>query len=89
MKVVFLQDVPKVAEAGEIKDVANGYARNFLIPKKLALLASSSAASTIEAQLKAKELSRNQNLAILIIFDIFADCLIFPTNFGRILSCLG
>jgi large subunit ribosomal protein L9 len=39
MKVVFLQDVPNVAKAGEIKEVANGYARNFLIPKKLALLA--------------------------------------------------
>ena len=39
MKVVFLQDVPNVAKAGEIKEVANGYARNFLIPKKLALVA--------------------------------------------------
>ena len=39
MRVVFLQDVPNVAKAGEIKEVANGYARNFLIPKKLALLA--------------------------------------------------
>jgi len=39
MRVVFLQDVPNVAKAGEIKEVANGYGRNFLIPKKLALLA--------------------------------------------------
>jgi len=39
MRVVFLQDVPRVAKAGEIKEVADGYARNFLIPKKLALLA--------------------------------------------------
>ena len=39
MRVVFLQDVPNVAKAGEIKEVANGYARNFLIPRKLALLA--------------------------------------------------
>ncbi len=52
MKVVFLQDVPNVASAGEIKEVADGYGRNFLIPKKLALLASSSAASTVEAQRK-------------------------------------
>jgi large subunit ribosomal protein L9 len=39
MRVVFLQDVPRVAKAGEVKEVANGYARNFLIPRKLALLA--------------------------------------------------
>ena len=39
MKVVFLQDVPNVASAGEVKKVANGYARNFLFPKKLAALA--------------------------------------------------
>ena len=39
MKVVFLQDVPSVASAGTIKEVANGYARNFLFPKKLAALA--------------------------------------------------
>jgi len=50
MKVIFLQDVPNVAQAGEIKEVANGYGRNFLIPKKLALLASSSASSVIKAQ---------------------------------------
>jgi len=39
MKVIFLEDVPRVAKAGEIKEVADGYGRNFLIPKKLALLA--------------------------------------------------
>ncbi|MFC2013391.1 50S ribosomal protein L9 [Chloroflexota bacterium] len=54
MKVLFLQDVPNVARLGDTKEVANGYARNFLIPKKLAILASPSSASTIEAQLKAK-----------------------------------
>jgi len=43
MKVIFVQDVPNVAKAGEIKEVANGYGRNFLIPKKLALLAESPA----------------------------------------------
>ncbi|MBE0481837.1 MAG: 50S ribosomal protein L9 [Dehalococcoidia bacterium] len=39
MKVVFLKDVPDVAGAGEIKNVADGYARNFLFPRKLASIA--------------------------------------------------
>ena len=55
MKVIFLQDVPNVAKAGEIKEVANGYARNLLLPRKLAVLAKSSAASILEAQQKAIE----------------------------------
>lgn len=51
MKVIFLQDVPNVARAGEIKEVANGYARNLLIPQKLALLARSEALNTTMAKL--------------------------------------
>jgi large subunit ribosomal protein L9 len=43
MKVVFVQDVPNVAKAGEVKEVANGYGRNLLIPKRLAILARSQA----------------------------------------------
>ena len=58
MKVVFLQDVPNVARAGELKEVADGYGRNFLLPKKLAVLASSSAASMIEAQRRIKAQSQ-------------------------------
>ncbi|MEX0785781.1 MAG: 50S ribosomal protein L9 [Dehalococcoidia bacterium] len=36
MKVVFLQSVEGTATAGEVKDVKNGFARNFLLPRKLA-----------------------------------------------------
>ena len=52
MKVIFLQDVANLAKAGEIKEVADGYGRNFLIPKKLAILAKSGAASMMAAELK-------------------------------------
>ena len=52
MKVIFLQDVPNVARAGEIKEVAGGYGRNFLLPRKLALLANSPAINTVKTQLK-------------------------------------
>jgi large subunit ribosomal protein L9 len=37
MKVILNQDVTGLGEEGDIKDVANGYARNFLLPKKLAV----------------------------------------------------
>jgi large subunit ribosomal protein L9 len=52
MKVVFLQDVPNVAQAGQVKEVANGYARNYLIPRKLAAMAQPQAVSQIEASTK-------------------------------------
>jgi len=52
MRVVFLQDVPNVAKAGEVKEIADGYGRNFLIPRKLALLADSAAMAMAEKQLK-------------------------------------
>ncbi len=39
MQVIFLQDVPNQARAGEIKRVADGYARNYLLPKGLAEVA--------------------------------------------------
>lgn len=54
MKVIFLQNVPKVAKAGDIKEVADGYGRNFLVPQKLARLADSSALSTRKTLLKAR-----------------------------------
>ena len=60
MKVVFLEDVPKVAKAGEIKEVADGYGRNFLIPQKLAVLASPSALNAAETQTKIRARSQTQ-----------------------------
>ncbi len=52
MKVIFTDDVPNVARVGQTKEVADGYARNYLFPRKLAVLANSQAAAAIDAHLK-------------------------------------
>ncbi len=43
MKVLLLKDVYKLGRAGDVKKVADGYGRNFLLPKNLAVLATSGA----------------------------------------------
>jgi len=52
MKVLFKRDVPDVARAGQVKDVADGYARNFLIPRGFAVAATSTALKQV-AELQA------------------------------------
>ena len=47
MRVVFLEDVPGVAQGGEIKEVKNGFARNYLIPKSLATPATHNAVQRV------------------------------------------
>jgi large subunit ribosomal protein L9 len=54
VKVIFIEDVPRVARVGQTRTVADGYARNYLFPRRLAVLAGSQAATAIEAQLKKK-----------------------------------
>ena len=54
MKVILTKDVAGTGKAGEVKDVADGYARNYLIPRKLAVPASASALKGVE-QRKAAE----------------------------------
>jgi len=50
MKIILLKNVDKVGRVGEIKEVADGYARNFLIPRGLAQVATPGAVAKIEAK---------------------------------------
>jgi large subunit ribosomal protein L9 len=50
MKVVLRDDVKGLGAVGDVKDVADGYARNFLIPRRLAAPATTSALKNVEAQ---------------------------------------
>ena len=54
MKVILKQDVPGLGTAGEIKEVALGYARNYLIPKGLAEAATPGVVKMVQEQLKAR-----------------------------------
>ena len=55
MKVIFLKDITGVAQRGDIKDVSDGHARNFLIPQGLAKLATKEAIAEVEREKKARE----------------------------------
>lgn len=52
MKVIFLQDVPRVGKKYDIKEINGGYAMNFLFPKKWATLATPKAIEEIERRKK-------------------------------------
>lgn len=48
MKLILSQDVPNVGQTGETVSVADGYARNYLLPRKMAVRADSGSAKQIE-----------------------------------------
>jgi len=72
MKVILLQDIEKVGKKFEVKNVANGFAKNHLLPKKLAQIATKNAllwAQTqreIAAKVVEKELAETQTKASAI-----------------------
>ena len=63
MKLVLLSDVKALGKRGDVVDVADGYARNFLLPRKLAGEADRGALAQLEAQHKARERRDAQELA--------------------------
>ena len=66
MKVIFLENVPNIAKVSQIKEVANGYGKNFLIPKKLAVMVKPDAINALGAQLEAKARDQAQTEAELL-----------------------
>lgn len=55
MKVILLQDVSNLGSAGEVKEVRNGFARNYLLPHGLATVASPAALKQVEEQRRIEE----------------------------------
>ena len=60
MKVLLLKDVYKLGRAGDIKKVADGYGRNFLLPQKLAVLATPGALKQVEKIRSQAEIRRTE-----------------------------
>lgn len=52
MKVIFLKDVPKIARKHDVKDVSDGYAQNFLFPRKFAEAAKKDTLERVEKMKK-------------------------------------
>jgi large subunit ribosomal protein L9 len=55
MKVIFTKDVPGLGRIGDVKEVSDGHARNFLIPKHLALPATGETLSRIQKEESEKQ----------------------------------
>jgi large subunit ribosomal protein L9 len=60
MEVILKEDVPKLGSRGDVVKVAEGYGRNFLLPKKLAIEANNANKAVIE-QMKAAAVRRSAN----------------------------
>ena len=60
MKVILLEDVKGSGKKGDVINVSDGYARNFLFPKKLAKQATSSAVHEIEVKKESKRLKEQE-----------------------------
>ncbi len=60
MRVIFLEDVSNQANAGDVKNVSPGYARNYLIPQKLAVVVTTEDMKRVERIKKAGDQRRTR-----------------------------
>ena len=65
MKVILLQDVKGQGKKGQLIDVSDGYARNFLFPKGLAAAADAKAENELKNQISSKEYKAKVDYALL------------------------
>jgi large subunit ribosomal protein L9 len=60
MKIILMEDVPALGRRGEVREVATGYARNYLLPKKLALPATPGNLQNLEHLKRQHERAENK-----------------------------
>ena len=66
MKVIFLKDVPRVGKKYDVKEVNDGYAMNFLLPRKLAETATPKAIAQLEIHKKEIVVEREVQESLLL-----------------------
>ena len=62
MKIILLEDVKKLGKKGEVVEVSDGYARNFVLPKKLGVEANGKNMNDLKLQNANKEKKEQENL---------------------------
>lgn len=85
MKIMLIKDVYKLGRAGDVKKVADGYGRNYLIPQGLAVLATPGALKQVErirSQAEVRRTEQNQELKGLADA-IQGVVLVFPAKAGE------
>lgn len=85
MKVLLIKDVYKLGRAGDIKKVADGYGRNFLLPQGLAVLATPSAIKQVEfIRAKASETRAKLNDEMSSVAEVISGTVLpFATKAGE------
>ena len=84
MKVLLIQDVYNLGRAGEVKKVANGYGRNYLIPQGLAVLATPGALKGVErirTQAEKQRVVLNKEMGVIADKLVGVE-LVFPVKAG-------
>ena len=85
MKLILLEDVKKVGRKGEIVEVADGYGRNFLLPRKLAAEAPTANLNTAKtnAENKARQAQREADEAKLLGAQLEKISVKIPVKLGK------
>ena len=94
MKLILNSDVTKLGRKGDVVDVTKGYARNYLIPKNLAIVATDSNISIAEKiqEKRAAEITENKELAESIKLALADAHLVIPqksTDEGTLYAAVG
>jgi len=85
MRVILLQDIDKLGKKYEVKEVADGYSRNFLIPKGLVKQATEEALKWLEIQKEIKEKKAEEELKGIqkIVSEIDGVEVLIPVKIGE------
>ena len=80
MEIILIQDVDNLGAANEVVSVKNGYARNFLIPRKLAVENSASNKKQLEERLK--QAKKKEAALLATINDVISKLKASPLKIG-------